>query len=145
EMPGGKDDFKIECVFNDPDMAENIAAESEYMVVGKVQPFKSGKTITLKNATFLAQSGGKAAAVRPPADGRFVAANRPGLRWVQGANVSPITPQMFTNPTDPNGRPLSLETLCPSWGVASSPDLRRSSCVTSVGRSEPVLPWWSYS
>lgn len=132
DIPGGKDDLKIECVFSDPDMAEGINTDSEYFIVGKVQPFKSGKTITLKNATFLAQGGGKAAMMFPPADVRYIAANNRGLRSTLNARAtdahhshrncnyerhgdsSSIIRRKFTNPTNFTCRSIASDTLCPS-------------------------------
>ncbi len=50
EIPDS-DKVMVECVFHDPDVAFDLNADSEYRIAGRVQQFKSGSPIVLKEAT----------------------------------------------------------------------------------------------
>jgi tetratricopeptide (TPR) repeat protein len=63
DVPSPKGDFKIECVFEDAETIDAIKEDSEYLVVGRVDRYKPGKGIALKNANLL--SAGKSSAARP--------------------------------------------------------------------------------
>ncbi|HEX3146927.1 MAG TPA: tetratricopeptide repeat protein [Gemmataceae bacterium] len=64
-VPGQKDDLKVECLFDDPDTIAALTEEQEYTIVGKVEKFKPGKGIKLKSANILAGNEAKIAAWRP--------------------------------------------------------------------------------
>ena len=36
-VPGQKDDLKVECLFDDPDTIASLREEQEYTIVGKVE------------------------------------------------------------------------------------------------------------
>jgi tetratricopeptide (TPR) repeat protein len=79
DVPGGKEDLRIECLFDDIDVVSGLKLDTEYWVVGKVQKYRPGKGITLKEATFLPTGSGKVAAGVP-----------------RDANLSSITLCQFT-------------------------------------------------
>ncbi|HJZ91605.1 MAG TPA: tetratricopeptide repeat protein [Gemmataceae bacterium] len=78
DVPGQKEDLRIECQFDDPEMALGLNLDNEYWIVGKVQKYKAGKGITLKEAVFLTIRQGKAAAGPLPSGVRLLAGAPPG-------------------------------------------------------------------
>lgn len=51
DVPAPKDDLKIECQFQNPDDIDGIKEETVYLVIGKVDRYRPGKGITLKNVS----------------------------------------------------------------------------------------------
>ena len=78
DVPGQKEDLRIECVFEDPDLVLGLKGDVEYTIVGKVDRFKPGKGIVVKNANLLASGGLKAATALPAhrREGAFALASR---------------------------------------------------------------------
>ena len=52
----------IECTFDDPDVIADMRTETEYRIAGRVQKYKAGTPITLKQATIKEGPGGQTTA-----------------------------------------------------------------------------------
>jgi tetratricopeptide (TPR) repeat protein len=58
------DKISVECLFDDPDIVNDLRADSEYLIAGRVQKFKAGAPVTLKQATI--KEGPTAASAAQP-------------------------------------------------------------------------------
>ena len=104
DIPHQKDDLKIECQFEDPELADNIKPDTEYAIVGKIDRFKPGKGIVIRKANFLPSGAGghKASAANslanPFADASRAEFSPPSPRTpISPGNLSSITPRVFTD------------------------------------------------
>jgi tetratricopeptide (TPR) repeat protein len=104
DIPNQKEDLKIECQFEDPEIAENIKPDVEYAIVGKVDRFKPGKGIVVRKANFLPGGAGghkasaEVAPLKPSAHlGRFDSGRQPPNAPIAFRDLSLITPRVFTD------------------------------------------------